>query len=313
MLSPAYVGRRLAALVVVAVGVTIVVFFLIHLVPGDPARTLLGNRATDKAVATIHHEYGLDRPLSSQYWLFIDRLAHGNLGDSLFYRVPTTQLISERFGATLWLILYGTVFAVVLSVPLALIAASRRGGLRDQIVRVVPLVGLGMPSFWVGIILVLLLAVKARLFPVGGYGSGVGGHLSAMFLPALTVAVAMTPILVRSLRASLLDVLEADYITTARSKGLSEWRVVSAHALRNAAVSTVTVLGVNVAFLIGNTIVIEKVFALPGLGSLMIEAIFNRDFAVVQGLALVFAALVVLANLLTDLTYAALDPRVRLG
>jgi peptide/nickel transport system permease protein len=308
----AYVARRLLQMVPVALGVTILVFFMIHLVPGDPARTMLGTHATPQRVALLHKEWGLDKSLPVQYERFMERLVHGDLGDSLFYRVPARGLIIDRLPVTLWLIGYGTGLSILIALPLAAIAASRRDAVRDQVVRVVPLVGLGFPSFWVGIMLLLAFGLNTgRFFPVGGYGTGVSGHIRSMFLPALTVAIAIAPILIRSLRASLLAVLESDYITTARAKGLPERRVLIRHALRNAVISTVAVLGVNIGYLVGGTLVIEQVFALPGVGQLMINSIFQRDFPVVQGVTLVFAILVVLVYLITDILHSMLDPRVR--
>ncbi len=308
----AYVGRRLLQLVPIVLGVTILVFFLIHLVPGDPARTILGNQATPARVALVRHEFGLDKPLLVQYRKFMGRLVHGDLGSSLFYSVPAGHLVLERLPVTLWLIGLGTLLSVVIAVPLAVIAAIKRNRLPDQVVRAVPLVGLGFPPFWLGIMLLLIFGLHlGRAFPVGGYGSGFLGHLHAMFLPALTVALGISPILIRSLRASLLEVLESDYVTTARSKGIPESRVVRRHALRNAVISTVTVLGVNIGFLVGGTLVVEQVFALPGIGQLLINAIFERDFPVVQAVTLVFAVMVVLVYLITDVVHALLDPRVR--
>jgi peptide/nickel transport system permease protein len=237
---------------------------------------------------------------------------HGDLGTSLFYRLDVATLIKDRLGPTLWLLLFSAVMSVLIAVPLAVIAASRPDGARDQLIRFVPMFGLGMPAFWVGIILLILFALNfGRLFPVGGYGHGFTGHVHSMILPALTVALFISPILIRSLRASLLDVLQADYITTARAKGISERRVMVKHALRNGIISMVTVLGLNIAYLVGGTLVVEQVFALPGIGSLMITSIFQRDFTVVQAIALVFAILVVLINLLTDIVHSLLDPRVR--
>lgn len=298
-------------MVPVAVGVTVLVFFLVHLVPGDPARSMLGVRATDRAVAILHHRWGLDQPLPNQYVLFMGRLIHGDLGDSLFYRVPTTTLIVGRLPVTLLLLLYAAILSVLISVPVATLAATHKNGLIDQVVRAIPLVGLGMPTFWVGIMLILFLGLQLRLFPVGGYGQDLPGHLYSMFLPGLTVAIALAPLLIRSLRASMLQVLDSEYVATARSKGLSETRVLLRHVLRNAAIPTVTVLGVNIGFLVGGTLIVENVFALPGIGNLMIVSIFDRDFPVVQGVTLVFGVLVVLVNLTTDVTYSLLDPRVR--
>jgi peptide/nickel transport system permease protein len=307
-----YVVRRLLQMVPIVLGVTILVFFLIHLVPGDPARTMLGTRATPQGIARLHEQWGLDEPLPVQYQRFMERLARGDLGSSLFYSVPAGRLVWERLPVTLWLIVMAAVLSVVIAVPLAAIAAARRDRLSDHAIRAVPLVGLGFPQFWIGIMLLLAFALNnGRAFPVGGYGEGALGHLRSMFLPALTVALGISPILIRSLRASMLEVLESEYVTTARSKGLSERRVLVRHALRNAVVSAVSVLGVNIGFLIGGTLVVEQVFALPGLGQLMINSIFQRDFPVVQAVTLVFAVLVVLVYLLTDIAHALLDPRVR--
>jgi peptide/nickel transport system permease protein len=307
-----YVVRRLLQLVPIVLGVTVLVFFLIHLVPGDPARTMLGTHATPQRVALLHHEWGLDKPLPVQYWRFLGRMVQGDLGSSLFYSVPAGRLVWERLPATLWLIGLGTLLAVLIAVPLAALAATRRDRLPDHVVRVVPLVGLGFPAFWLGIMLLLAFGLHlGRGFPVGGYGNGFLGHLHSMFLPALTVGLAIAPILVRSLRASLLEVFESEYVTTARSKGLPERRVLVNHALRNAVISTVSVLGVNIGYLVGGTLVIEQVFALPGIGQLMINSIFQRDFPVVQAVTLVFAIMVVLVYLLTDVVHALLDPRVR--
>jgi peptide/nickel transport system permease protein len=308
----AYILRRLVQAIPVLFGVTLLVFFMIHLVPGDPARTMLGVHATPQRVAALHHEWGLDRSLPAQYWLYLKRVLQGNLGTSLFYRVSTASLITGRLPVTLWLIGYGTALSILIALPLATLAATRKDRAADQAVRVVPLVGLGFPPFWLGIMLLLAFGLHlGRLFPVGGYGEGPIGHLHSMFLPALTVALGISPLLIRSLRASLLQVLESDYVTTARSKGLSERRVLARHALRNAVVSTVAVLGVNIAFLVGATVIVEQVFALPGIGQLMLNSIFQRDFPVVQGVTLVFGIMVVLVYLATDVLHSLLDPRVR--
>jgi peptide/nickel transport system permease protein len=192
-----------------------------------------------------------------------------------------------------------------------MIAASRKDAVRDHVVRAVPLLGLGMPSFWLALILQTLLAVKLRLFPVTGYGSGPVGHLHSMFLPALTVAIALCPVVIRSLRASMLNVLGADFVTTARAKGVPSRRLFIRHVLRNAVIPAVTVLGINIGFLIGGTLIVEEVFSVDGVGYLMINSIFQRDFPVVQAIALLFGVMVVLVNLLTDVAYASLDPRVR--
>jgi peptide/nickel transport system permease protein len=307
-----YVVRRLLQMILVILGVTFLVFFLIHLVPGDPARTILGNKATPEKIQLLHEEWGLDKPLPVQYERYMKRLVRGDLGTSLFYNVPAGRLVLERLPVTLWLIGLGGLFSVLIAVPLAVIAAAKREGVSDHVIRAVPLVGLGFPSFWIGIMLLLAFALNSgRLFPPGGYGSGPFGHLHSMFLPALTVALGLTPILVRSLRASMLEVFESDYIVTARSKGLPERRVLIRHGLRNAIISTISVLAVSIGFLVGGTLIIEQVYALPGIGQLMYNSILQRDFPVVQAVTLVFAIMVVLVYLLADILHAALDPRVR--
>lgn len=306
-----YVASRLAQMAPVVFGVTVLVFFLVHLIPGDPAQVMLGEHATDQAVKALDHQWGLDQPLPVQYGLFMGKLFHGDLGTSLFYRVPATTLIATSLPVSLLLMCYVIVLALLISVPLATLAATHKDGPLDQMVRAVPMVGLGMPHFWVGIILILLLALGLHLFPVGGFGQSLPDHLWSLFLPGLTVAMGLSPILIRSLRASMVGVLEADYVATARSKGLPRSRVLLRHVLRNAIVPTITVLGLNIGFLVGSTVVVETVFALPGLGRLMITAAQNRDFPVVQAVTLVMGIVVVLINLLTDITYSLLDPRVR--
>jgi peptide/nickel transport system permease protein len=312
MTLAAYLRKRLLLTIPIAVGVTLVTFLLIHLIPGDPAVTMLGIRASPTLVARLHAEWGLDKPLYLQYWVFLLRILRGDFGESLFYQSSATGVILSASVVTLWLIAYAAALSVVIAVPLALVAATHKGGVADQIVRAIPLVGMGMPSPWVGIMLILLLGLTIRAFPVGGYGTGLAGHLYAMFLPSLTLALGIAPILIRSLRAGLIESLDSDYVTTARSKGIPERRVLVRHAVRNAVISSVTILGLEIAWLISGTIVVEKVFALPGMGALMVDSIYRRDFPVVQGITFVVAVMVIVTNLATDVVHSALDPRVRL-
>jgi peptide/nickel transport system permease protein len=307
----AYIRHRLLLMLPIALGITLITFLMIHLIPGDPAITMLGFRASPERVATLHRAWGLDKPLYAQYWLFLGRLAHANFGTSLFYNSPATGVIVSASSVTLWLVTYAGLLSVVLAVPLAIVAATHRDGVIDQAVRAIPLVGMGMPTAWVGIMLILVLALKLHLFPVGGYGEGFVGHLYSLFLPALTLALPTAPIIIRSLRASLIDALESDYVGTARSKGISESRVMIRHAVRNAITTSITILGLEIAWLISGTIVVEKVFALPGVGALMVDSIYRRDFPVVQAITFVLAVAVILTNLGTDIAHALLDPRVR--
>ena len=308
-----YIGRRLLALLPVLLGISILVFMLVHLIPGNPAVTILGNKATPERVALLNHEWGLDRSLPVQYASFLGRRVQGDLGQSLFYDVDAGGLVMQKLPVTLFLIALSGLMSMLIAVPLAVLAATRRDRLPDHVVRAVPLVGLGFPQFWVGIMLLLVFGLHlGQLFPVGEYGTGgFLDHLHHMILPSLTIALSIAPILIRSLRASLLEVLESDYITTARSKGLPERRVLLGHGLRNAIISTVSVLGVNLAYLVGATVVVEQVFNLGGVGQLMINSVFQRDFPVVQAVTLAFAVLVVLIYLATDVVQALLDPRVR--
>lgn len=305
-----FLVRRLVQAIPVLLGVTVVVFFLIHLVPGDPARTALGIHANPQAVESLHRLWGLDRPLPDQYWLFMKRLATGDLGTSLRYEQSAGSLVIERMPITLWLLAYATVITCLISVPAAMLAASKSGALRDNVVRWLSVVSLGIPGFWLGLMLVEYVAIEAGLFPPAGYGSGFAGHLESMFLPSLTVAAAIVPLVIRSLRAELLRVAEADFVTTARAKGLSERRIRVRHVLRNALAPSITVLAVNVSFLVGGTLVIEQVFSLGGVGTLMLQAIDNRDFPVVQAVTLILAVVVVLVNIFGDLVQALIDPRV---
>jgi peptide/nickel transport system permease protein len=308
----AYIIRRLLFAVPTVVGVTLVTFLMIHLIPGDPAVTMLGIRATPRAVALLHREWGLNKPLYEQYWLFLTRIVRGNFGESLFYNSPATTIIINASGVTLSLIFYAAVLSVTIAVPLAVLAATHRNGLTDQAVRAIPLVGMGMPAAWLAIMLVLLLGLKAHAFPVGGYGSGLSGHLYSLFLPSLTLALGFAPVLIRSLRSNLIDAFDAEYVTTARSKGIPERRVLARHAVRNAIVSSVNILGLQIAWLISGTLVVEVVFALPGLGALIVNSIYRRDFPVVLGITFLLALAVILTNLATDIVHSLLDPRVRL-
>jgi peptide/nickel transport system permease protein len=307
-----YAARRLAAAVPVVLGVAIVTFLLLRLIPGDPARAVLGIHAGPQQVAQLRRALGLDEPVYQQLWSFLAGLAHGNTGTSIYYKVPVSSLIVAAAPVTASLVGVSTVFCVLITVPLASLAAARQDRPADHAVRVFSLVGLGMPSFFFGIILIIVFAVRLHWFTVGGWGTGVTGHLRSLVLPGLTAAIAIVPVLIRSLRVSMLDVIESDFVATARAKGLRGPRVMLAHVARNALIPTLALLGINIAYLIGSTVVIERVFDLNGLGNLMLNAIGVRDFPVVQGVTIVYAIAVVAVNLLTDLVAARLDPRVRL-
>src|ERR671937_953423 len=294
----------------VAVGVTIITFLLIHLIPGDPVVAILGNHYTAAGAAHLRAALGLDKPLWVQYLILMGNLLHGNLGTSIYYEQPVLGVVLGRLDATVWLVVYAALLAALIALPLATYAALHKDSVFDQIIRGTFMVTLAMPAFWVGIVLILVLSVNLHLFPVTGFGDTIISHLWHLFLPALTIALGFGAVLIRSLRSSILSVLQVDYVDTARVKG-PPWRlIVRRHVLRNALLSTVTIFGINIAFLMGATVIIENVFAVGGIGQLLVSSILQRDYAVVQGITLLIAVFVVAINLLTDIAYAVLDPRV---
>lgn len=297
----------------VLIGVTIIVFLMVHLIPGDPAAAMLGDQATDVSVARVRKELGLDKPLYEQYFYFMRNLAELNLGDSIKFRVPVSSIIFERLQVSLSLVAVTVLLTIIISLPLGILAALKKDSILDNIVRSTLMVTMVMPSFWTGIILILLFSIHFKLLPVSGYGSNPLQHLVHLILPALTISLGLSPILIRSLRTSILDTFQSDYIKTARAKGLEERSVMTIHVLRNALIPTVTLLGISVGFLMGGTVIIEKVFSLPGAGLLLIDSVSARDYPVVQAATLIFALLVILVNLATDIIYSFIDPRVRYG
>jgi len=307
-----YALRRIAMSLPVIFGVVVLTFLLLRLVPGNPAQTLLGIHASPSAVAALQRQLGLDEPIYRQFWHYFDGLLHGYTGMSIYYQVSTSSLIGERIGLTAALVGVSALFTVVITVPIAAFAAARKNRAPDHAARVVSLVGLGLPSFWFGIVLILIFSVKLGWFPVGGWGTTPLQHLRALVLPGITAAIGICPVLIRSLRAGMLEVIESDFVAVARAKGIRGSRVLFVHVVRNALIPTVTLLGINIAYLIGGTVVIEQVFDLNGLGNLMLTSIDNRDFPVVQGVTLVYAIAVVAINVLTDLVSVRLDPRVHL-
>jgi peptide/nickel transport system permease protein len=306
-----YLANRSLQLIPTVFLVTVAIFFLLRLIPGDPALVMLGPNATPDRVAQVHRSLGLDKPLWQQYGIFVLNLLRGGMGTSIFYRRAVSEVIADRLVVTLSLVLYGNVLMLVFAIPLAIVAALYRDRLVDHLIRIVMIVPLVMPSFWSGLLLMMLFGVRLRVLPVSGYGDRFWGHLYHLFLPALTIALRSSSLLVRNLRSSLLEVIQADYVRTARSKGLSEHLIFGRHVLRNALISTTSLVGVMLGYAIGGTVIIESVFNIPGIGSLMVSSIGTRDYPVVQAVTVVFALFVIVVNLLTDLTYSVLDPRVR--
>jgi peptide/nickel transport system permease protein len=307
-----FVLYRPLQLLPVLLGISIVTFVLIRSIPGDPARVLLGTKSTPEAIARIRAQFGLDEPLWIQYFYFLKNLFNGELGTSILYRVDVVRLIGERIGPTLFLVIGSVVLAVAIAVPLATAAARRRGSFVDHTVRIVSTAGLGFPAFWLGIMLIILFSVKLDLFPVSGYGDTFADRLHHMILPCLTVALALSAVLTRNLRASMIAELSSDHATAARARGLPEGMVFWRHVLPNSLVPTINLLAVNIGWLIGGSVVVETVFSLPGMGQLLVRGIFTRDYMVVQGVAMAFACAAVLINFLADILTAAADPRVKI-
>lgn len=307
-----YALRRIGQVLPVLILVTVVTFLFVKLIPGDPVVAVLGERASEEAVQALRKQWGLDQPLLTQYATYIRRLLDGDLGESLRYRAPVSELLPRRISVTGFLVIYSTLLSIALAIPLAFIAALHRDRWPDQVVRVATTLPLAAPGFWIGILLLLLFSLKLRWFPASGFGEGFAGHLRHLFLPALTLAHTFASILTRNLRSSLIDVLRVAYVDFARAKGLPGKLILARHVLRPALLSVVTLLGVHLAYSIGGSVVIETVFALPGLGTWMVESIFSRDLQVVQSLTLIFSFGAMAINLVTDLVYSLLDPRVSL-
>ena len=305
-MSGAYLLRRLAGALGVVLGVALLTALLIHLVPGDPVELMLGESAAAGDRAALRASLGLDQPVHRQVLTQLERLARLDLGESLYSRRPVAAMIAERLPATVELAVAALAIAATVALPLGMLAARRQGGLADSTAMGFALLGLSVPSFWLGPLLILLFSVVLGWTPVSGREG-----LASLVLPALTLGTGMAAVLARMLRSSLLETLSEDYVRTARAKGLGEGAVIWRHALRNAALPVVTVFGMQAGALLSGAVITETVFAWPGIGSLLVEAIQRRDFPVVQGCVLLISTTYVAVNTLTDLAYAWLDPRVR--
>ncbi len=306
----AYIRKRLLLMIFVLFGVTLIIFGMIHLVPGDPAFLILGDRATEEKAAELRHQLGLDQSLPQQYWLFISGVFHGNFGISLLYRQPVNSLVFRRIPVTFFLTGYAMALTAIITLPISLWAATHKNKLSDHLIRAGFLFALTTPSFWLGILLILLFSLRLHLFPVAGYGENFTQHLRYLFLPSLTLALQLSAVLIRNLRNGIINTLDSDFVRTARAKGLGNRTVLIAHVLRNALVSTVSIFGLQFGALIGGTVVIETIFAIPGIGQLLFQSITARDYPIVQAITVITAFLVIVVNLIVDLSYSFLDPRV---
>ena len=306
----AYIRRRLILAIFVLFGVTIVIFGMVHFLPGDPATILLGDRGTQQNIAALRDQLGLNKSLPEQYWLFVSGLVRGEMGTSLTFKQPVRDMVLSRVPISIGLTVYAMGMAAVISLTFGLLAAVNNGRLLDHVIRIVFLFMLSTPGFWFGILLILLLALSLKLFPVAGFGNTFQEHIWYLFLPALTLSLGLSAVLIRNLRSQVILTSRSDFVRTARAKGMHERIVLFQHVVRNALLSTVTIFGVQFGYLVGGTLVIETVFAVPGMGQLLFTAITGRDYPVVQAVTVVSAVLVIIVNLMVDLSYSILDPRV---
>jgi len=305
-----YIAGRLLQMIPVIIGVSLVAFLSIHFVPGDPVQIMMHGRATPGALEAAHEKLGLNLPVLVQYWHYIVNAAQGDLGTSIIQNADVSKIVGERLWPSISLLVASAFLAVIIAVPLSIIAARRSDQPVDHIIRLAGIVGFAMPPFWIGILLMLLFGISLDWFPISGYGKNFLDRLHHLFLPSLTIAIFLAPILVQSLRTAMLDVMTAEYIEVARAKGLGPWRILVKHALRNALIPVTTILAVNIGWLLSGAVVVEYLFSFPGLGSLLVRAVGYRDYPVIQGLSLVFAVLVLAVNLLADLSYMIIDRRV---
>jgi peptide/nickel transport system permease protein len=311
-----YILRRLLQAIPVVFFSTFVVFMVIHLIPGDAAAVLAGPNATPEALAAIRKEMGLDQPLLVQYFVWIGHIAQGDLGRSTLSGQPIIRLLQARAPATIQLTIAAMVISIAIAIPLGILSAVHVRGRLEWFISTIQSLWLAIPNFWAGILAIILFALILRWLPAGGRvadGNNIGDSIKSLILPATTLALYLAASLSRFVKFNLLEVFFDDYVRTARAKGLAEGKVIYGHALRNAMLPVITILGVQFASLLGGTIIIESVFSWPGIGGLMLDGISNRDYAVVQGGLLLLVLLFILVNLLVDLTYALIDPRIRLG
>ncbi len=309
-----YIARRFAGMVVVMFIVLTVVFIIVRLAPGDPAALMLGPDATPEEAQLLRDRLGLNRPIHVQYVAFLAQVVSGDLGTSLFFNRPVTEILSARAEPTVFLSLFSLVIAITIALPIGLVSAYKRGSVFDQTSVSLAMLAASIPSFWTGLLFQQYLATGAGWFPVAGYGGPDAGFFERMrhlVLPSIVLGIVNSALILRFSRAAMLDVLSDDFVRTARSKGMSEWRVVLRHALKNAMIPIITVVGLTFALLISGAVVTERVFNLPGIGSLVVGAVLRRDYPTIQGALIVVAGLYVLINFLVDMLYLAIDPRVK--
>jgi peptide/nickel transport system permease protein len=311
-----YILRRLVGMLPVLFGVSVIVFLMIHLIPGDPISVLLGQVSDPEVLAAVRAQYGLDRPLLTQYVHWLGQVLQGNLGYSISNGAPVSDQVLARLPASLYLLIGGMLIALVLAIPVGIVTAARHNSWVDLGGTTLSMLCMSIPSFWLAILLILLLAVRLGWLPATGYvppGEDFGAFLKCLIMPSLALGLSEAGFIARLMRSSMLDVLGQDYVRVARAKGLNDRNTLFRHALPNALIPVVTVVGIEIGYLLGGVIVIERVFAFPGMGMLTITAISTRDYPLIQGSILIIAVLFLVINLITDILYGIIDPRVRYG
>ncbi|GIO99132.1 ABC transporter permease [Paenibacillus lautus] len=311
----AYITKRLLSLIPVLAVVTIAIFLIIHITPGDPAAAILGMEASQEEIQKLNQDLGLDRPILEQYTSWVANVFKGDLGDSIFMNQPVSEAIAEHVTPTLSLAILAQVIAIILAIPFGIIAAYKRGSIADYTLMGISLLGMALPSFLLGLFLMLFIGVKLQWLPVAGYeplSSGLWEHMKYLILPGISLGTIQAALITRMTRSSMLEVLNLNFIKTARSKGLHEMKVLFKHAFRSAFLPILTVIGQTFGTLVTGAVVVEAIFNIPGLGQLILNSIARRDFAVIQGVVLVVTLMYVTINLIIDLLYGAVDPRVRL-
>lgn len=308
-----YVLKRIVQMIPVLIIVTIIIFFMIRMIPGDPAAVMLGTKATPEALESMREKMGLNDSYFTQFMVFLKGLVQFDLGTSIKYNSPVIQLIADKFMVTLSLTVVSTIFTVALSFLLGYLGGMHKDKWQDQLVRIFSLFGLAAPTFWIGLLLLTVFAVQLGWFPVAGWGDTFMDHVKGLILPAMTQALGVSAVCIRNLRNNVIEIKNSDYVEYAKSKGLSDRIISRRHIIRNALIPTVTLLSLKIAYMLGGSVIIETVFSLPGLGALLVNSILARDYPVVQGVVIVFVILVMIINLVTDVLYSILDPRVKLS
>ena len=307
-----YIIKRILQMIPVVLISAVLIWVMIRAIPGDPARIMVGEHALPEVYEAYREKMGLNEPLLSQFVRYITSLVRLDFGNSTHYQLPVTELLARRFPVTMWLTLVSTLLTILISLPFGYLAGMKQNKLPDQGIRTFALLGLSLPSFWIALVLLMVFGVRLHWFPVSGWGDTFSQQLRSLVLPSFTQALAASAVVVRNTRNNVVDVKTQDYVDFARGKGLTRLRISLSHIIRNALIPTVTLLSMRIAYMFGGTVIIESVFSMPGMGELLVSSVQRRDYAVVQGVVVLFVVIVLVVNLLTDIIYSIIDPRISL-